>query len=79
MPQNTDSNTDSDILAKKGVKNKVGATAIYGKTTYYLQLASGYHATKNGKGRISGSQFKKRTSKKVLKKSDSDNKTRQNE
>ena len=62
VPQNTDSNTDShtrsDILVEKGVKNKVGATAIYGKTTYYLQLAPGNHVTKNGKTKESALKYR---------------------
>ena len=57
VPQNTDSYTDSytdsptqtDVSTEKTGKKKIGARAIYGETTYYLQLGSGDHATKNGK------------------------------
>ena len=39
-------------------KNKVGATAIYGKKTFYLQLASGNHTTTNGKTKQSVTKYR---------------------
>ena len=53
VPQNTDSSIDfpilTDVSTETTGKKKVGARSIYGKTTYYLQLAWGDHTTKNGK------------------------------
>ena len=39
-------------------KNKVGATAIYGKKTLYLQLTSGNHTTTNGKTKQSVTKYR---------------------
>ena len=39
-------------------KNKVGATAIYGEKTFYLQSASGYHTSTNGKTKQSARKYR---------------------
>ena len=78
LPQYKNAQTQTPKLApqKSAAQTKKAAFDLF--YTFDLKPFAP-KSVKNGKGRLKGYKLKKRTNKKVVKKADFDNKTRQNE